>query len=119
MYREVDVSMENSLWQPRGATPTQPIERLENPSHTLDALRAAEEHAAFLQSRLLELEHRCYQLSVDRDALRRQVDQLTYQLFAFRGERQTPAFEPTEAALGKRRFAAIDARTMDMHSWEE
>jgi hypothetical protein len=81
-----------------------------------EQLRAAEDRAAHLQGRLVESERRAYELGVDRDALRQQVDQLTYQLFAMRGARQAPP-PPSDSewnggGVERRRIATLDASTL-------
>lgn len=67
-------------------------------------------HVRHLQEKLMEAEKKIFDLTVDRDALRRQVDTLTHQVYALRC-REGPNVAPTSAgsnALSKR-VAVIDA----------
>ncbi len=76
------------------------------------ALYASEtdSHIRHLQEKLMDAEKRIFDLTVDRDALRRQVDTLTHQVYALRC-REGPNIQGsagTSTGLGKR-VAVIDA----------
>ena len=67
-------------------------------------------HVRHLQDKLVAAEKQIFDLTVDRDALRRQVDTLTHQVYALRC-REGPNLQATTAgsvSLGKR-VAVIDA----------
>jgi hypothetical protein len=70
----------------------------------------ADAHVRHLQERLMDAERKIYDLTVDRDALRRQVDSLTHQVYSLRC-REGPSLQSAGSlsqSLGKR-VAVIDA----------
>lgn len=71
-------------------------------------------HLKHLQEKLMEAETKIFHLTVDRDALRRQVDALTQQVYAMRC-REAPNPQASNPANGMgKRVAVIDAISDDV-----
>ena len=69
-------------------------------------------HVKHLQQKLTEAEKTIFDLTVDRESLRRQVDTLTQQVYALRC-REGPSVAPTNSGSNglSKRVAVIDALT--------
>ncbi len=72
-------------------------------------------HVKYLQNQLTEAEKKIFDLTVDRDSLRRQVDTLTHQVYALRC-REGPNVAPTTSGSSglSKRVAVIDAISNDV-----